>query len=163
MLRRPPEQLNSIVHHSTAYIPSFLSSSRIFLTFRDRCCGNLTFNLTNKSPTLPRSDGTPLPFTLNISPTDVPSGIFNLPENTNIPVVMIAGGVGIVPFMSMLRFVSENRLGYKIKLLFTDKSKNRAPYLDEIRKIKSSNIKLVFKSNACITKQPRCSKPFTIV
>lgn len=73
-----------------------------------------------------------------------PQGIFTLPKSTKKEIVLIAGGVGITPFMSMLRYISEENLPYKITLIFTDKSESRAPYLKEIKKLK--NINLIFRN-----------------
>jgi ferredoxin-NADP reductase len=61
-----------------------------------------------------------------------PMGDFTLPEDTSRPVVLLAGGIGITPFMSMLR--EEERNGSKRAriLLYSNRSPADAPFLAEL-------------------------------
>jgi len=66
-----------------------------------------------------------------------PWGSFNLISETNYPVVFIAGGIGITPFISMIKFAYENKTKHNIKLLYFNKDISNAafkPDLDEIEK-----------------------------
>lgn len=73
------------------------------------------------------------------------SGIFTLPEDTTKPLVLIAGGIGITPFMSMLQFIREENLPYKITLLYSNKNQASTAFLDEIQKFPQTlpNFKLI--------------------
>jgi ferredoxin-NADP reductase len=62
-----------------------------------------------------------------------PLGVFTLPPDSSKPIVMLAGGVGITPFMSML---SDDRYAnYNIRLLYFNSSPERAAYKDELADI----------------------------
>lgn len=50
-----------------------------------------------------------------------PNGQFKLDIKANPKVVFIAGGTGLAPFMSMLRFIDENKLKFDIKLFYSVK------------------------------------------
>lgn len=68
-----------------------------------------------------------------------PLGKFLLPEYTNEPIVMIAGGVGITPFISMLRYLTEEKSDQEVLILYTDKSEERMAYFDELTKLEEEN------------------------
>lgn len=72
------------------------------------------------------------------------SGDFILPDDTSKPLVFIAGGIGITPFMSMLRFAKEENLDTKITLLYSSKDRESAAFLGELQKIANPNFKPVF-------------------
>jgi PAS domain S-box-containing protein len=76
-----------------------------------------------------------------------PLGVFILPEDSNIPMVFVAGGIGVTPVLSMIRFVSANNTGHKIQIIYANSSQDRAAYIEEIKSIakNNSNIKLVEK------------------
>ena len=64
-----------------------------------------------------------------------PKGIFTLPEIADKPIVFIAGGIGITPFHSMLRYAYESKLSYRITLFYYNASELRTPYLGELMEI----------------------------
>jgi ferredoxin-NADP reductase len=66
-----------------------------------------------------------------------PHGFYVLPERPSRPFVLVAGGIGITPFMSMLRHATRNDYdpGHPITLLYANTSKRRAAYLDELEKM----------------------------
>jgi len=72
------------------------------------------------------------------------SGEFTLPEEMKRSLVFIAGGIGITPFMSMLRFIKEEVLPYKVILFFSNKNRQTAPFLEELEKISNENIYFKF-------------------
>lgn len=74
------------------------------------------------------------------------SGNFTLPEDTSKNYVFIAGGIGITPFMGMLRYISEKNLAYKITLIYSNRDKQSTAYFDELEnlKLKIENLKLIF-------------------
>ncbi len=61
-----------------------------------------------------------------------PKGIFTLPETANPPQRFIAGGIGITPFRSMIRFAVETQTGHQIRLDYYNKTPEQAAYLDEL-------------------------------
>lgn len=65
------------------------------------------------------------------------SGSFVLPEDTSKPLVFVAGGIGITPFISMLRYVKNHNLNYKITLLYSNRDQASTAYLEEVQKFKS--------------------------
>ncbi len=73
------------------------------------------------------------------------AGVFTLPEDTSKPLVLIAGGIGITPFMSMLQYVKESSLTYNITLLYSNRNQASAAFLDELRKLPKAlpNFKLI--------------------
>ncbi|MEE8131683.1 MAG: PAS domain S-box protein [Candidatus Paceibacterota bacterium] len=71
-----------------------------------------------------------------------PLGVFTLPEDVKIPVVFVAGGMGITPVLSMIRFVSANKTRHNIHIVYANSSVERAAYLEEIRLIVKNNSNL---------------------
>jgi ferredoxin-NADP reductase len=67
-----------------------------------------------------------------------------LPSDINEKIVLIAGGIGIAPFMSILRFVKEKSLPYDISLMYVSKDKETAVFLDEIELYSKENKLLKF-------------------
>lgn len=62
-----------------------------------------------------------------------PKGEFALPEDTARPLVFVAGGIGITVFRSMLRYIREESLPYKITLIYSNRNQAEAAFLDELR------------------------------
>lgn len=70
-----------------------------------------------------------------------PFGSFTLPKNTNQPLVFIAGGIGITPFISMIRHVTSQNLPYHITLIYVNKSHEYAAYLNDLVQLEKENHK----------------------
>jgi ferredoxin-NADP reductase len=64
-----------------------------------------------------------------------PKGDFGLPEDTSRSLVFVAGGIGITVFRSMLRYISEERLPYRITLIYSNRDRASAAFLDELREL----------------------------
>ena len=73
------------------------------------------------------------------------AGAFVLPDNTSRPLVLIAGGIGITPYMSMLRHIQKNNLSYNITLVYSNRNQASTAFLDELQLMATqlSNFKLV--------------------
>ena len=73
------------------------------------------------------------------------AGVFTLPEDTQRPLVFIAGGIGITPFMSMLSYVQQQSLPYKITLIYSNRDQHSTAFLEEIQSFPKSipGLKLV--------------------
>jgi ferredoxin-NADP reductase len=66
---------------------------------------------------------------------DQPKGDFVLPEDTSRPLVFIAGGIGITVFRSMLLYIREERLPYRITLVYSNRDRRSTAFLDELREL----------------------------
>jgi ferredoxin-NADP reductase len=64
---------------------------------------------------------------------DQPTGDFGLPGVTSRPLVFIAGGIGITVFRSMLLYTREERLPYRITLVYSNRDRRSTAFLDELR------------------------------
>lgn len=64
-----------------------------------------------------------------------PFGYLTLPSDPTIPLVFVAGGIGITPFLSMIRFANEKKVKNQIILLYFNRDKRDAAYLAELEKI----------------------------
>jgi len=72
-------------------------------------------------------------------------GVMTLPTDTAQPLVFVAGGIGITPFMSMLTFVKENNTEHKITLLYSNRTRPSSAYFDELIKLEEDlpNFKMI--------------------
>ena len=67
-----------------------------------------------------------------------PKGNFGLPEDPSRPLVFVAGGIGITVFRSMLRFISEERLPYRVTLIYSNRDRESTAFLDELRELEQA-------------------------
>lgn len=68
-----------------------------------------------------------------------PAGFFTLPANRKQLIVFIAGGIGITPCLSMIRFATEEKLAHPITLLYANRNKECTAYLEKLTKIAQKN------------------------
>jgi ferredoxin-NADP reductase len=61
-----------------------------------------------------------------------PKGSFLLPEDTSAEYVFVAGGIGITVFRSMLRYIADERLPYRVTLVYSNRDRESAAFLDEL-------------------------------
>jgi len=73
-----------------------------------------------------------------------PKGNFVLPENASRPLVFVAGGIGITVFRSMLRYIREERLPYRVTLIYSNRDRESTAFLDELRELAGQDGKLTF-------------------
>jgi ferredoxin-NADP reductase len=72
-----------------------------------------------------------------------PFGYFILPIEPSA-VCFIAGGIGITPFRSMMRYLDKKSLGHKISLIYINHNQDTAIFLEELRNFyKRGKINLV--------------------
>lgn len=64
-----------------------------------------------------------------------PKGSFSLPEDTERDYVFVAGGIGITVFRSMLRFVADRGLPYRVTLLYSNRDRASTAFLDELEEL----------------------------
>jgi ferredoxin-NADP reductase len=64
-----------------------------------------------------------------------PKGSFLLPEDTSAEYVFVAGGIGITVFRSMLRYIADETLPYRVTLVFSNRDSASAAFLDELEEL----------------------------
>jgi ferredoxin-NADP reductase len=75
---------------------------------------------------------------------DGPYGSFLLHKNAEKPAVFLAGGIGITPFMSMIKTAEHNKLGHEIYLFHSNHTPEDAPFQNELSKHAKKNSKFHF-------------------
>ncbi|MGH3030460.1 MAG: FAD-dependent oxidoreductase [Gaiellaceae bacterium] len=68
-----------------------------------------------------------------------PKGSFGLPEDASRPLVFVAGGIGITVFRSMLRYIGEEGLPYRVTLIFSNRDRESTAFLDELQELEREN------------------------
>jgi ferredoxin-NADP reductase len=97
-----------------------------------------------------RMRDTPFKRTLAVLPlgTDLriegPMGSFNLHNNTARPAVLLAGGIGIAPFVSMLFYAAEERLRHPIVLFYANRHLEDAAFLGLLWRLERANPRFRF-------------------
>ncbi|MBD0330538.1 MAG: FAD-dependent oxidoreductase [Thermoleophilia bacterium] len=64
-----------------------------------------------------------------------PKGRFALPDDPSRPLVFVAGGIGITVFRSMLRYIRDERLPYRVTLIYSNRDRESTAFLDELREL----------------------------
>lgn len=68
-----------------------------------------------------------------------PFGEFVIDERYDRSVVMFAGGIGITPYMSMLRHAAESNLQIPITLLYSCRNQDEIPFFNELIELQRRN------------------------
>ncbi len=66
-----------------------------------------------------------------------PSDFFTLPEGGKH--ILVAGGIGITPFMSMIEATLEKKGNYDITLLYANRNEESSSYLADLKKLNASS------------------------
>jgi ferredoxin-NADP reductase len=64
-----------------------------------------------------------------------PKGEFVLPADAERPYVFIAGGIGITVFRTMLRYIADEQLPYRVTLLYTNRDRESTAFFDELNEL----------------------------
>jgi ferredoxin-NADP reductase len=64
-----------------------------------------------------------------------PKGDFTLPAETTRPLVFVAGGIGITVFRSMLLYIREQGLSYRVTLVYSNRDRQSAAFIDELQEL----------------------------
>jgi ferredoxin-NADP reductase len=64
-----------------------------------------------------------------------PKGEFVLPDDSQRPYVFIAGGIGITVFRSMLRYIADEQLPYRVTLLYSNRDRESTAFMDELQEL----------------------------
>ncbi|HKY73940.1 MAG TPA: PAS domain S-box protein [Patescibacteria group bacterium] len=75
-----------------------------------------------------------------------PFGFFTMPNEPQKPLVLLAGGIGITPFFSMIRWASEQKLPQQILLLYANSNPSRTAYIKELETLQQQNPFFSFKA-----------------
>jgi ferredoxin-NADP reductase len=70
---------------------------------------------------------------------DSPMGSFTLHKNSAMPAVFLAGGIGITPFLSILRQADHDRLQHKLHLFYSNRRPEDAAFLEALQMLEDSN------------------------
>lgn len=73
-----------------------------------------------------------------------PMGSFTLHNNTARPAVLMAGGIGIAPFLSILSYAAAERLGHPIVLFYANRTFEDAAFMDALWKLAEANRRFRF-------------------
>jgi len=66
-----------------------------------------------------------------------PKGSFLLPEDTGRHCVFLAGGIGITPFRSMLRYIADKGLDYEVTLVYSNRDRESTAFFEELQELES--------------------------
>lgn len=87
-----------------------------------------------------------------------PSGSLTLHNNRARPAVFIAGGIGITPFMSILRQAAKDQLAQRLLLLYSNRRPEDAAFLAELQQLEQQNKN--FRLVATMTEMSKSSRPW---
>jgi ferredoxin-NADP reductase len=73
-----------------------------------------------------------------------PFGNLTLHNNASRPAVLLAGGIGITPFRSIVRRAAHEKLPHRILLFYSNRRPEDAPFLDELRDLARENPNFTF-------------------
>jgi ferredoxin-NADP reductase len=68
-----------------------------------------------------------------------PLGHLTLPQEATSPLVFLAGGVGIAPFRSLIRFAVDMPTRHEIALFYSSQTPEETPFLKELKQIADEN------------------------
>jgi ferredoxin-NADP reductase len=73
---------------------------------------------------------------------DTPLGLFTLPKSGTVPLVFLAGGLGVSPFRSMMHYSAEAGTGHRIALLYSSRVPEETVFLDDFRNIAKKDTRM---------------------
>lgn len=73
-----------------------------------------------------------------------PFGDLTLHNNASRPAVLIAGGIGITPFRSIVRRAAHEKLPHRMFLFYSNRRPEDAPFLDEFQQLAQRNPSFAF-------------------
>ena len=89
---------------------------------------------------------------------DGPNGVMVLHEDAARPAVLLAGGIGITPFVAMVRDAAEKRLPHRLYLFYSNRRPEDAPFLEELRALEQRNPN--YRLIATMTQMEKSSQPW---
>lgn len=74
---------------------------------------------------------------------DGPAGGMVLHEDEKRPAVFLAGGIGITPFLSMIRDADARLLRHRLLLIYSNRRPQDAAFLTELKQMRNRNFRMV--------------------
>jgi ferredoxin-NADP reductase len=90
---------------------------------------------------------------------DGPFGSLTLHNNRARAAVLVAGGIGITPFMSILRQAANDKSPQSLTLLYSNRRPEDAAFLAELQQLEKSNDR--FRLVATMTEMGKSARPWT--
>jgi ferredoxin-NADP reductase len=87
-----------------------------------------------------------------------PFGNLTLHNNAARPAVMLAGGIGITPFRSILFRAAQEKLPHRIFLFYSNRRPEDAPFLEGLQELEKENPH--YKLIATMTKMEKSGEPW---
>lgn len=73
-----------------------------------------------------------------------PMGSFHLHNNTARPAVLVAGGIGIAPFLSILSYATQKQLNHPLFLFYANHQLKDAAFIDDLWQLERDNPRFRF-------------------
>jgi ferredoxin-NADP reductase len=73
-----------------------------------------------------------------------PMGSFHLHNNTARPAVLLAGGIGIAPFLSILSYAAHKKLNHSLFLFYANRKLKDAAFIDDLWQLERENPRFRF-------------------
>lgn len=70
---------------------------------------------------------------------DAPHGTFTLHKTESTPAVFVIGGIGITPIRCMIEEATNQQTDHNMTLLYSNKTAEDAPFLDDLKKLEEKN------------------------
>jgi ferredoxin-NADP reductase len=90
---------------------------------------------------------------------DGPFGYFKLHRNPTRSAVFLAGGIGITPFLSMVRQAAHDQLPQQLYLFYSNRRPEDAPFLDALFQLTKTNSRFHFIP--CMSQMERSHRQWT--
>ena len=87
-----------------------------------------------------------------------PFGSLTLHSDRARPAILIAGGIGITPFISILRQATKERLPQRLRLLYSNRRPEDAAFLSELQQLERQNEN--FRLVATMTELSKSGRPW---
>ncbi len=87
-----------------------------------------------------------------------PSGSFVLPRKAEKAAVFLAGGIGITPFLSIIRQAAHEKAAHQIYLFYSNRRPEDAPFLEELSEAAAQNPS--FHLMATMTEMDKSRRPW---
>src|SRR5271169_1674619 len=73
-----------------------------------------------------------------------PMGSFHLHNNTARPAVLLAGGIGVAPFLSILSYAAQEKLSHPLFLFYANRQLKDAAFIDDLWQLERENPRFRF-------------------
>ena len=83
-----------------------------------------------------------------------PMGSFHLHNDTARPAVLLAGGIGVAPFLSILSYAAQERLSHPLFLFYANRQLKDAAFIDDLWQLERENPRFRFVPTLTSTTNP---------